>query len=224
MFKVWDGFVRFFHLGLIVLIPLLYVSAENDQMAVHLIAAYTLLALISTRIIWGIIGSETAKLSALFHHPKQVFKALLNPNECQNAGHNPAGSYMVLIFLGLIMVQLISGLMTSDDVFTDGPLVAHVDYSWVSIASSWHKTNFDILLVAIGIHILAIIVYRIRGKALTKAMITGYSNSAQINEGSTHQPKLKSPWSAFVIFAFLWGGIMWLWGSEPLKELLQLIE
>lgn len=220
MIKVWDGFIRFFHLSLITLIITLYVSAEYDQMAVHLLAAYTLLALVITRLIWGIIGSDTAKLNALFHHPKSVIKAISSPHAYQHAGHNPAGSYMVLIFFTLIIAQLTSGLMTSDDVFTDGPLVAHVDYSWVSIASSWHKTNFDILLAAIAFHILAIIIYRIRGKALTKAMITGYATGIKSGDLAMQQPKLKSPWQAFMIFVVLLIGLMWLWGIEPLNELL----
>ena len=215
MTKVWDGFIRFFHFSLIALIATLYFSAENDQMAIHLIAAYTLLALIATRLIWGIIGSDTAKLSALFHQPKAVFKALTTPQHYQQAGHNPAGSYMVLVFLTLIAVQLISGLMTSDDVFTDGPLVAHVDYSWVSIASSWHKTNFDLLLAEIALHITAIVIYKLSGKPLTKAMVTGY-----VNHSTSPTPKLKSPWIALVIFVMLWGGIMWLWGTEPLSEVM----
>lgn len=220
MIKVWDGFIRFFHFSLIALITILYFSAENDQMAVHLIAAYTLLALVITRLIWGVIGSDTAKINTLFHHPKSVFKALFNPNFYQQAGHNPAGSYMVLVFLTLLTLQLTSGLMTSDDVFTDGPLVAYVDYSWVSTASWWHKTNFDLLLVAICLHILAIIIYRIRGKALTKAMITGFAADTQTVNSTIEQPKLKSPLLAFIIFLVLWSGLMWLWGTEPLNELL----
>ena len=219
MIKVWDGFIRFFHFSLITLIAILYFSAENDQMAVHLVAAYTLLALVVTRLAWGIIGSETAKLSALFQHPKSVFKALANPHDYQKVGHNPAGSYMVLVFLTLLILQLTSGLMTSDDVFTDGPLVEYVDYSWVSIASSWHKTNFDLLLSAICLHILAIAIYRIRGKSLTKAMITGFMDENKTNDKTIYQPSLKSPWIAIGIFAILWVGLMWLWGAEPLSEL-----
>ena len=212
MIKVWDGFIRFFHVSLIVLIVTLYISAENDALALHLVCAYTLLALMITRLIWGIIGSDTAKLSALIHSPKAAITALKTAKP--HVGHNPAGSYMVIIFFALIFSQLISGLMSSDDVSTQGPLVAYINSKWVELASDWHHSNFELLLIAIVVHISAIIIYQLRGKALAKAMVSGYQNT------DLPAPQLKSPWLGVGIFVLLTGLLMWLWGAEPLRELL----
>ena len=109
---VWDGFVRFFHWSLVLLVTILYFSAENSMMVLHFVAGMTLLSLLLSRVIWGIVGSDTAKLSSLFHSPKAVFLALKGASQ-DKPGHNSAGSYMVLAFLILLLTQAITGLMTS---------------------------------------------------------------------------------------------------------------
>lgn len=210
MSKIWDGYIRFFHWFLVIAIIGLYLSAEQGNLAVHFLFGYFTLALLATRLIWGIIGSDTAKLSRLFHRPKAIVQALKGQDN--TVGHNPLGSYMVLVFFALITTQLVTGLMTSDDILTDGPLVAHVPSEWVELASSLHKQNFDWLLIAIGLHICAIVVYRLRGKNLVKAMITGKSDASPA-------PPIKPAWRAFVIFAVLLALLAFTWAKQPLSEL-----
>lgn len=227
MNKVWDGFIRFFHLSLIILITTAYFSIEYGQIALHLLSGYTLLALFITRLIWGVIGSDTAKLTSLFHHPRAVIASLIHPNADPQLGHNPAGSYMVWLFFSLILIQLLTGLMSSDEVFVDGPLVPYISNQLVSEASALHQSNFDWLVAAIGIHMLAILIYRLRGKPLTRAMISGYrspiKNAKHPKLSASPAPSLRRPHSAFVIFLVTWGMIMATWGLEPLQETWQLI-
>jgi cytochrome b len=212
MTKVWDGFIRGFHWLLVLAIAVLYVSGEEGYLDLHFVTGYLALALIATRLIWGVIGSDTAKLSALLHSPTAVVAALKNKQ--QSIGHNPAGSYMVLLFLVLLITQLLSGLMTTDDILIEGPLVAYVSSAWSELASEIHHENFEILLVAIVLHILAIVVYRLKGKNLVKTLVTGKE------ESNVAQPNMRSGKLAYGIFILLSALLLSTWGAAPLKALL----
>ncbi|MBQ4812016.1 cytochrome [Pseudoalteromonas luteoviolacea] len=211
MTKVWDGFIRGFHWLLVVGIAVLYFSGEEGWLDLHFVVGYLLLALMITRIIWGIIGSDTAKLSSLFHRPKYILAAL--KSKSQHVGHNPAGSIMVLIFFLLIFIQLISGLMTTDDILMEGPLVAYISYELAEFAGDIHHLNIDILLIAIAIHIIAIVMYRIKGINLVKPLVTGKSNI------ESTAPKMRKGWVAYVIFLLIAAVVLYVWGQEPLNAL-----
>ncbi|MCF6437325.1 cytochrome b/b6 domain-containing protein [Pseudoalteromonas sp. MMG022] len=212
MTKVWDGFIRGFHWLLVLGIAVLYVTGEEGYLEAHFITGYLLLALMLARVVWGVIGSDTAKLSALFHSPKSALKAMRSDDA--GVGHNPAGSYMVLLFFILIFIQLISGLMSTDDILVEGPLVAYVPSSWSEIASDLHHDNFDILLMAIALHILAIIIYRIKGKNLVKTLLTGKE------QGVAAVPKMRSGKLGYIIFMLFSIAILGIWGGQPLQVLL----
>lgn len=212
--KVWDGFIRFFHWSMVALVTLLYFSAENSWMEVHFVAGFSLFALLISRFAWGIIGSDTAKISALFHSPKATINALKGHQQIK-PGHNAAGSYMVIAFLILLLTQAITGLMTSDDIMYDGPLVASVSGDASSIASSIHRQLFDWLLIAIGLHLLAIIIYKFKGKSLVPPMISG-NTSEQYQQGV----RLKNGWVGFAIFICLLVAILYFWAQEPISTLL----
>ncbi|MBD1582721.1 cytochrome b/b6 domain-containing protein [Pseudoalteromonas sp. S16_S37] len=212
MIKVWDGFIRGFHWLLVIGIAVLYVSAEEGWLDLHFVTGYLVLALMLTRLIWGVIGSDTAKLSSLIHSPKAALLAIRNSD--QNVGHNPAGSYMVLLFFVLIVVQLLSGLMSTDDILVEGPLVAYVPSAWSEIASELHHENFEILLFAIALHLLAIITYRLKGKNLAKTLLTGKEHNI------VQKPRMVPGKWAYLIFIILSVLIMSIWGVQPLNALI----
>ncbi|NOU53014.1 cytochrome [Pseudoalteromonas sp. JBTF-M23] len=212
MTKVWDGFIRGFHWLLVIGIAVLYVSGEEGWLDLHFVTGYLILALMLTRLIWGVIGSDTAKLSSLIHSPKSALLAMRSG--AQSVGHNPAGSYMVLLFFVLIVVQLLSGLMSTDDILVEGPLVAYIPTSWSEIASELHHENFEVLLYTIALHILAIIVYRLKGKNLAKTLLTGKENNVQL------KPRMVPGKWAYLIFIILSVLIMSVWGEQPLSALI----
>lgn len=213
MTKVWDGFIRGFHWLLVLGLVVLYISGEQEWMDLHFVMGYLVLALFATRLIWGLLGSDTAKLSALFHSPRAVKQAITS--EPKQYGHNPAGSYMVLVFFVLIAVQLLSGLMTTDDILMEGPLVAVVSSDWVELAGTLHHANIDFLIAAIVVHIVAIVVYRLKGKNLVKTLVTG--KTAEHSELPV--PSMKKGIIGYAIFIGLSVLVLLSWGSEPLKNL-----
>jgi cytochrome b len=63
------------------------------------------------------------------------------------------------MMLLVILVQVISGLFSSDDVFFDGPLRTMVGEEWQDIADSVHHTGFTIIKVLVAVHIAAAFYY-----------------------------------------------------------------
>ena len=210
--KVWDGFIRGFHWLLVIALGVLYISGEEGWLELHFVTGYVLLALMLARLIWGVIGSETARLSKLINHPAKVVNALKGKED--RVGHNAAGSLMVVLFFILIFLQLVTGLFTTDDILVDGPLVQYVSYDLVELAGSIHHSNIDFIITAIALHILAIIAYRLKGKNLIKALLTGST------ESNLQQPEMEAGWKAYVIFLLLAVGLIYIWGLEPLNLLL----
>ena len=76
---VWDIFVRIVHWSLVVLIPLGWWTYEIDQMELHRLIGYGVLALMAFRLFWGFAGSEPARFAHFVRGPRQV-----NPS---TAGH-----------------------------------------------------------------------------------------------------------------------------------------
>lgn len=174
--KVWDLPTRLFHWLLVLLLGLLWWSAEVGEMQWHQVFAYSLMALLLFRLIWGFVGSDTSRFSQFLHHP---FKVLSYARDTArngvkgHHGHNPLGGYMVLVLLLCLTLQLVSGLFATDEVFTEGPLVAMVSSDTASWLTWLHKRNFDLLLILAGVHVLAVVWHLIKGDRLLGAMVTG---------------------------------------------------
>ncbi|QDP00272.1 cytochrome b/b6 domain-containing protein [Thalassotalea sp. PS06] len=172
--KIWDSFTRVYHLSQLILLALLWYTGEEGMFEWHFIAGFTLLALWLTRIFWGFAGSHTSRFVNFVKSPVTVFKAWrCNDIARPHVGHNPVGAYMVMALLLTLGLQLTTGLFSSDDVFSEGPLYAFVGEDTASFMVSWHKTLFDVLLVLIAIHALAGILHVIRGDNVIGAIITG---------------------------------------------------
>nr|WP_268921121.1 cytochrome b/b6 domain-containing protein [Shewanella vesiculosa] len=70
--KVWDFPTRFFHWAMVCLVGGLWWT-EIGEMQWHQILAYLLMTLITFRLIWGFIGSDTAKFTHFFVAPKKSY-------------------------------------------------------------------------------------------------------------------------------------------------------
>ena len=218
--KVWDGFIRGYHWLQVSLLFALWYCADNGEMEWHFVFGYALLALWITRFIWGFIGSDTAKFSYFIKSPKALIDYLVDKNKFDRVkfGHNPAGACMVLLFLALLATQLFSGLSASDDILSEGPLSQYFSADTVSFMTWLHSVNFDVLLWAIGLHVIAIVAYKLKKQPLVKAMLTGIAEYKLVS--SITQPKMMNGLLAWAIYAAIAGIIWWQWGHENLGYLL----
>jgi cytochrome b len=88
--------------------------------------------------------------AAVLVRPRQD-SAYLQGRQAAGAGHNPLGSWSVLVLLVLLLMQAISGLFNSDGIFFNGPLYYAVTSEWRDTLGLVHDVNFDALLVFVSL-------------------------------------------------------------------------
>ncbi|MFC3531315.1 cytochrome b/b6 domain-containing protein [Vogesella facilis] len=196
--KVWDLPTRLFHWLLVALFGLMWWSAESGLLLWHTRAGVALLVLVLFRLLWGVLGSQTARFSQFVRGPAAILRYLRGEHD--GVGHNPLGALMVLALLAALLVQLGLGLFAVDqDSYTfDGPLAKLLDSELAEQVSEWHAAWFNVLLGLVCVHLLAIIGYRVlRRENLVKPMLTGHKEVAQ----PVAQPAFASPWLALLLLA-----------------------
>ena len=120
-YNVWDLPVRVFHWSLVVLIPLAWWTGEEGKFDWHSWVGYSLLVLVVTRIIWGVVGSRHARFTDFLRGPGAI-RGYLKGEPAATPGHNPLGGWAVVALLSVLLLQAVSGLFNSDDVLYNGPL------------------------------------------------------------------------------------------------------
>lgn len=171
--RVWDLPTRLFHWLLVALVAFSWWSGKNDRIDLHVWSGIAILTLLVFRLLWGFFGSSTARFANFVRGPRAVFDYLRGA--WRGIGHSPLGALSVLALLGALAVQVSLGLFSSDeDGLVSGPLASFVSLDASEEIADLHDDFFDIVLVFIGIHVAAVIFYRLfLGKKLTGAMISG---------------------------------------------------
>ena len=175
---IWDWTIRLFHWLIVLLVPLMWWTGEEGMMDWHRRLGLTLFALVLFRLIWGIIGSWTARfvpmikrLGAVPGYVRDLFAGRHSPS----FGHSPIGSLSVFALLAALSIQVGTGLFSVDvDGLESGPLAILVSFKTGRDIADIHELNFDILVILIALHIAAIAVYQFVLKAnLVRPMVTG---------------------------------------------------
>jgi cytochrome b len=169
---IWDLPTRLIHWSLVVLIAFSWWTAEEHYDELHIWSGLAVLTLLIFRLLWGLFGSSTARFANFVRGPRAVFGYLRG--EWRGIGHNPLGALSVIALLGLAILQVGLGLVASDeDGLMQGPLAHLVSVDTSEAAAELHEALFNVLLAFIGLHVAAILYYRLRGKRLVNPMITG---------------------------------------------------
>lgn len=172
MLKVWDLPTRIYHWVQALLFVFLCLSGFGilGSEHVHERLGVLLAATVLWRIGWGVIGSDTAKFNYFFP-TKQKLACYFSGQ--QTIGHNPAGAIMVLTLISLLLVQVLTGLLLSE-VLNVSSWLARTN---VKLIQRVHELNALCLNVLVGIHIMAILIYRLLGQDLVTPMFTGLSKN-----------------------------------------------
>ena len=175
--RVWDPPTRIFHWTLALLLAFLWYSAgDSDLMDWHMRAGYAVLTLVLFRILWGVLGSPWSRFRAFVASPRAALeyaRGFIRGRQPPYVSHNPLGGWMVLVMLGVLLVQAGTGLFATDDITVRGPLNELVGSAMARLLTRIHGWTFDLLLVLVALHVLAVFAHRLRGEPLTLAMITG---------------------------------------------------
>ena len=215
---VWDLPTRLFHWTLVVLLAMAWVSRNYGDAGLvwHAWNGYALLVLIVWRLLWGVVGSSTARFRSFLYGPSAALRYAIDFAKRRPRpflGHNPAGSFAVFAMLGLVGAQGFLGLFSYDDhdALVGGPLSSKVPDAVWSAATQLHHIGFDLIVVVVAVHVAASILYVVwKGENVVRAMLTGRKAARSYEDAAEAQ--LASPARALVCLmaaaAIVFGGIV----------------
>ena len=212
MARVWDLPVRLFHWVLVLLMVASFTTGKlgGSWLQWHFYSGYLILALVLFRLVWGLIGSDTARFSGFIRGPAHVLRygrSLLGGPPQFHAGHNPLGGLMVVLMLALLLLQASTGLFVDDDIATRGPLADKVADATVSLMTRIHKININLLLACVGLHVAAALFYLLVKKDnLIVPMFTGI----KAVPNGIREPAMSRGWIGLIVFAIALGFVIWL--------------
>ena len=197
---IWDIPIRLFHWLLVLLIGFMWVSGEQGWLEYHMLSGYAILSLLVFRVVWGFIGSDTARFLFFLKIPIEAVRHLLHITKREpdtEIGHNAAGGWMVVGMLALLFAQVFTGMGANDDISVEGPLSRMVGKDWSDWLTGQHHFLFKIIQIVVALHILAIVAYAIlKRHDLVRPMITGKKRMP----GAMQAPRMISPILAGIVW------------------------
>lgn len=179
--RVWDLPTRLFHWLLVACVAGTFITVKVGGlwMDYHMLFGYSVLALVLFRIVWGFVGPHNARFTSFVRGPAAI-RAYLKGTSARVTGHNPVGALSAILMLLLLGYQAVTGLFANDDVMVEGPLASLVAKGLSDTLTGLHKLDEVPIMIIVGIHILAILWYRVAKKQhLTRPMITGDADTAE---------------------------------------------
>lgn len=176
--KVWDLPTRLFHwlLALTVAAALITGQIGGNLIDWHGRLGLFTVGLVVFRLVWGVVGSTYARFSQFL--PDLDAIAAYLKGQWQGLGHNPLGALSVLALLGLVGLQVASGLFANDDIAFNGPLFNLVSKDISDRITGIHKGASNLLILIVVLHVGAIAFYvRVKKHNLVKPMVTGWTEA-----------------------------------------------
>lgn len=207
---LWDLPTRLFHWLLLAAFAAAFITGQvgGNLIVWHGRLGVLILGLVVFRLIWGVIGSTYARFSQFVAGPGAIARYLRG--QWQGIGHNPLGALSVLALLGLVGVQVGTGLFANDDIAFTGHLYALVDARLSNRLTGVHKLLSNLLIALVVVHVLAVAYYRrVKRHDLLTPMVTGWKHDAPAHSRSAQGG---GP-VAFLAAAAIAGGVAWAVGS-----------
>lgn len=171
---IWDLPLRLFHWLLALAVPGAVITGwlGGNLMIWHGWLGALILGLIVFRLVWGVVGTPTARFHRFVRGPAAL-RAYLR-GQWRGIGHNPLGALSVVAMLLVIGLQAISGHFARDDIAFSGPLTAVIGNAASDRVTRLHRLGGDLVLILVALHLAAIAYYRlVRRQDLITPMFTG---------------------------------------------------
>lgn len=214
---IWDIWIRLFHWSLAISVGVLFYTGLTGDLFFdwHKLTGEFVLLLIVFRLIWGVVGSSNARLSALFKSPAEGvrhLKHLAKKDVPQEREHNAAGAWAVIAMLIMLGTQAVTGLFIADeDELVEGALYGDVSSATSDLLYRVHNINAELLQIIVIVHVLMIALYGVYAKRnLLLPMITG-----KLNWNSAERPPplfIQRWWVGILCFVPCAAAIGWLGG------------
>ncbi len=178
--RVWDLPTRVFHWVLAASIVGSVATAQvgGNAMVWHFRFGYLALGLLLFRLAWGFFGGRWSRFSSFAFGPSALLRYVRGqprPQDRFEVGHSPLGALSVFALLGVLALQVGTGLFADDEIANVGPLNRYISGATAGVLTGWHKDwGAPLLLGLVALHVAAILFYRLaRGKDLIRPMLGG---------------------------------------------------
>jgi len=176
--RIWDLPTRIFHWLLAFCVISSIISGEVGGNAIiwHFRLGYCVIVLLIFRVAWGFVGGHWSRFKQFFYSPLTILRYLRGQSKPEHeVGHNPLGSLSVWGLFFILGAQVATGLMSDDEIASQGPLVQFMSGATASLATSYHKHwGKVIIILLITLHIAAILFYLFKKKEdLIRPMLHG---------------------------------------------------
>lgn len=213
--RVWDLPTRLFHwlLAACVIASVISAKVGGNAMVWHFRLGYAVLALLAFRLLWGVIGGRWSRFASFIYSPATLLRYVrgrARADEHLDVGHSPTGALSVFALLGLLAVQVGTGLVADDEIANTGPLIKFVSGATSSLATSWHKTYGQWLIITLVVlHIAAIVFYLVKKRQnLVGPMLSGDKSLPDAVPASADSTRTRG--FAAALLAACAGGVAWL--------------
>ncbi len=206
--KVWDPFARVCHWALAAAVAIAYFNEDGAWLRLHMWAAYTIIALLAFRLIWGFIGPRHARFPDFVTFPNAVLSFIKDGARLKAkpySGHNPAGAWMIILLVVMLSLISLSGVMLYGAGQHAGPvagMMAGTSVMWEDALKETHGMLASLTLGLIVFHMAGVIVESLIYKEnLVRAMFTGRKRPLKVNEPalsaarSSPSPRARAPGS-----------------------------
>jgi cytochrome b len=211
--------VRIVHWLLVVGIAGSYAThkAGIEYFRYHLWFGYLVVVLATFRLIWGVVGTRHARFWNFLRGPvatARYLAGLVRGTSDSHAGHNPLGGWMVMLLLLALFAQGVTGLFANDEIFNTGPLYAYISDDLSLKLTSWHRRLFDWILIAVALHVVAVLGYLLFKKTnLIAPMFSGRKPQHAVPENEAiYSSRL---WAAALVLAGVVATLTWFVMNAP---------
>jgi len=213
--RVWDLPTRLFHWLLAACVIGSVISAKigGNAMEWHFRLGYAILALLAFRVLWGLVGGRWSRFASFIYSPATLLRYVRGQGRSDkylDVGHTPTGALSVFALIGVLALQVSTGLVADDEIANTGPLIRFVSGATSSLATSWHKTYGQWLIISLVVlHIAAIVFYLVKKRQnLVGPMLSGDKPLPDEVPASVDHTRSRS--LAAALLAVCAGGVAWL--------------
>lgn len=194
---IWDQPTRLFHWILVASLLCCVLTGyflEDWFLPLHVFGGSVVAWLLLFRLIWGVKGSSYSRFKSFplsLKENRAHLASLLKGKSIPFTGHTPLGSWMILVMLSGLALMIISGFLTYGAQENLGILAPLTNIKDAHFFKEIHKTISALLLIAIGLHVSAVLLETFVFKhPLIKSMITGKKptseTAAPVSRKSNH--------------------------------------
>lgn len=196
---IWDLPVRIVHWLLALSFAGAWLTAESEALhLIHITLGYTVGGLVAFRLVWGLVGSPTARFSGFVRGPQAAWRYLQSLRTAtpeHHTGHNPAGGLAILALLSLGLLTAGLGWATETERLPE-------------LLDEVHEGAALLMLGMVLIHLLGVLVGSWKHhENLPRAMVTG-CKTVPISEGiASRHRSVAALVLAAVLGFWIWQGV-----------------